>query len=240
MIPKPLDSSNSSTNPTAKISSSSTIFQKTERINKLKELLKLGFEPFAASCHRDFEIGFIKFWFDFVHKFDFKKIEIEDDLYVLDDFLDIVLFPIDLLEHAKNILEKRSLAQELGVDPEDVELDNDFELQTIKEARSLFPELGQYSEKEKTEFKTKFLTLDKEERDKSDLNWQNYLNIALVKNQKITLAGRLRSKKVSGKIAFAKLVDQSCDSGFQLVFKKDLVDSKVEMAEIDELINFFS
>ena len=219
------------------VNSSGLSFQKIERINKMTQLLKLGFEPFAANCHRDFEIGFVKFWFDFVHKFEFKKIEIENDLYILDDFLDMVLFPIDLLEHAENILEKRNLAIELGVDPQDVELDNDFEPQTIKEARSLFPELGDYSEKEKIELKSKFLKND--DKEKSE-NWQNYLNITLVKNQKITLSGRVRNKKSSGKIAFAKLVDQSCDSGFQLIFKKDLVDYTIETREIDEIINFFS
>lgn len=223
----------------SKISSSSLAFQKAERTNKMQQLLKLGFDPFVAHCQRDFEIGFVKFWFDFVHQFDFQKIEIEDDLYILDDFLDIILFPLDLLEHAENILEKRSLAQELGVDPGDVELDSDFDLATIKEARSLFPELSQFSDKEKLELKAKFLKSDDKDN-KDDLNWQNYLNITLTKNQRVTLAGRLRHKKVSGKIAFAKLVDQSCDGGFQLIFKKNLLEVKVENSEIDDLINFFS
>ena len=222
------------------VSSSSLAFQRTERINKMKKLLELGLDPFTPTSHRDFELGFVKFWFDFVHKFDYKKIEVEDDLYLLDDFLDLVLFPIDLLEHAENILEKRSLAQELGVDPQDVEMDEDFSPDVVREARSLFPDLSQYSEKEKLELKSKFLKSDKDRDDKNDLNWQNYLIITLVKNQRVTLAGRLKNKKVSGKIAFGKLIDQSCDYGFQLVFKKDLLDHKVENSQIDDIINFFS
>jgi len=41
--------------------------------------------------------------------------------------------------------------------------------------------------------------------------------------QQITLAGRIKSKRLSGKIAFAQIEDESLPQGFQCVFKLDLL-----------------
>lgn len=219
------------------INTSTISFQRLERIKKMEELRKIGFDPFSPTSHRDFEINVIAFWFDFVHKFPFEELEIDEDLYLLDDFLDVVLFPTDLLEHAENILEKRNIAQELGVEPQEVEIEHSFDESLIQKARQLLPDLSKYSESQKIQLKSKFLNFGKsgDESGESD-----YLNITFEKNQKITLCGRLKSKKVAGKIIFAKICDQSCSDGFQLIFKKDLLNNKIKTEEIDELIAFFS
>jgi lysyl-tRNA synthetase class 2 len=53
-------------------------------------------------------------------------------------------------------------------------------------------------------------------------------NFDALENDTITLAGRIKSKRTSGKIAFATIEDESLPSGFQFIFKKDeLPDTKV-------------
>lgn len=217
-------------------------FQRLERIKKMKELISLGFDPFSPTSYRDFEISLVDFWFDFVHQFDLKKLDVENDLYILDDFLETVLFPFNLLEHAENILEKRNIAQELGVEPQEVELETSFDDDLIQAARQLFPDLSKYSESQKITLKSKFLKFNTKNDDSNDNeeNNENYLNLVFEKNQRITLCGRIKSKKVAGKIAFAKICDQGCPSGFQLVFKKDLFNNGAKIEEIDDLITFFS
>lgn len=49
----------------------------------------------------------------------------------------------------------------------------------------------------------------------------------------ITLAGRIKSKRNSGKIAFATVEDESLPDGFQFIFKKDFLD-----ASTDESLDF--
>lgn len=216
-------------------------FQRLERIKKMKELILLGFDPFSPTSYRDFEISLVDFWFDFVHQFDIKKLEIDDDLYILDDFLETILFPFNLLEHAENILEKRNIAQELGVEPQEVELETSFDEDLIQAARQLFPDLSKYSESQKIALKSKFLKFSSKNDDSNEEeNNENYLNLAFEKNQRITLCGRVKSKKVAGKIAFAKICDQSCFDGFQLIFKKDLLNNTTKIEEIDDLMAFFS
>jgi lysyl-tRNA synthetase, class II len=52
--------------------------------------------------------------------------------------------------------------------------------------------------------------------------------------QKTTIAGRVKTKRVSGQIAFAQLEDESLPSGFQVIFKADvLVDVGVNLSFVD-------
>lgn len=48
--------------------------------------------------------------------------------------------------------------------------------------------------------------------------------------QSITLAGRVKSKRLSGKIAFAQIEDESLPTGFQCVLKLDLLTSEKELS----------
>jgi len=51
----------------------------------------------------------------------------------------------------------------------------------------------------------------------------------------ITLAGRVKSKRVSGKIAFATIEDESLPVGFQLIFRRDFLSPSSETeTELDE------
>jgi lysyl-tRNA synthetase, class II len=53
-------------------------------------------------------------------------------------------------------------------------------------------------------------------------------------SQKTTIAGRVKSKRVGGQIAFAQLEDESLPSGFQVIFKADiLVGERLELGFID-------
>ena len=47
-------------------------------------------------------------------------------------------------------------------------------------------------------------------------------------SQKITLVGRIKSKRSSGKIAFAQIEDESLPAGFQCIFKLDMLPEGVE------------
>lgn len=44
--------------------------------------------------------------------------------------------------------------------------------------------------------------------------------------QHVTLSGRLKSKRVSGKIGFGRIEDESLPDGFQFIFKSDLLNSQ--------------
>ena len=57
-------------------------------------------------------------------------------------------------------------------------------------------------------------------------NSENQKNFNLIFGENgtsITLAGRVKSKRVSGKIAFATLEDESNPDGFQLIFRRDFL-----------------
>ncbi len=55
--------------------------------------------------------------------------------------------------------------------------------------------------------------------------------------KKITLAGRLKAKRVSGKIAFGVVEDESLPTGFQFLFKSDLVVGSSESLSFEQFVN---
>lgn len=58
-----------------------------------------------------------------------------------------------------------------------------------------------------------------------------------IDGQTVELAGRIKSKRVSGKIAFATVEDQSLPEGFQFIFKKDSLPPKYTETTEKELFD---
>ncbi len=198
----------------------SQIALRVEKMNKLKEF---GFDPFPVVSKRDFSIGFVKFWFNFTHKFDLSQLQTDDSNYLLEHYLAQALFPQSLLETMEEKLHIRNTARQMGIDPDEKD---DFDETKIDEKlintiRDLFPDLLKKSKEEKEKLLAGYL-LDISDDDESTAE---NLVVQLVPNQRITLVGRIKDKRGSGKIAFANLEDESCPEGFQVIFKKDLLEN---------------
>lgn len=196
------------------------------RIKKTEELKSKGHNPYTPYSYRDFTLGFVRFWFDFVHKFDFSLVmDDENDLYNLDYFLQQVLFPRSLLEHMEDKIHIRYTVREMGLDPDKdaKDFEEEFEPQTIELARNLLVNLVNLDLDRRGEYLKLYLSsggIDSNQSDDEDLD----LKINFFPNQKVFLAGRVKSKRVSGKIAFATVEDEENPEGFQFIFKKDILD----------------
>jgi lysyl-tRNA synthetase class 2 len=206
----------------SKISLSSDETQKELRIEKMHKLVAKGYNPFTPYSHRDFDLGFVKFWFNFVHKFDFDKIweDGEKDLYNLDYFLQQVLFPRTLLERMEDKLQIRHTVREMGLDPDSdaKDFEDEYEDEIMDEARSLLPGMIGFDDDQKMISLRQYLKYTEEDEEN-----EGELEITFSKNQKVTLAGRIKSKRTSGKIAFATVEDEQNAEGFQFVFRQDVV-----------------
>lgn len=206
------------------ISFSSSQTQRELRIKKLEELKALGHNPFSVTSKRDFTLGFIKFWFDFVHKFDLTKITEEgDDLYSLDYFLHQVVFPRSLLEKMEDKLHLRYTVRQMGLDPDkdSTDFEDEFDQELITLAQALLPGLGKLNDDQRYKLLRDYLPYKSEGAEDFEEDSEEEFQINLKPNQVVTLAGRIKSKRVSGKIAFGTIEDESCTEGFQFIFKKD-------------------
>jgi lysyl-tRNA synthetase class II len=202
--------------------------QRKLRIEKISKLKKLGFDPFKVESYRDFNIEFVKFWFGFIHKFDIEKLEIDDNNYVLEHYLAQAIFPQTLIETMEEKIQFRHTARQMGIDPDDQDsVDMKFDDDLINEIRTCIPGILQKTPEQKEKLLYAFLKEEGEMDQNGDINEPDGLVIQLQKNQIATLCGRVKTKRVSGKIAFVTLEDESCPEGFQVVLKKDDLDSDV-------------
>jgi lysyl-tRNA synthetase class 2 len=211
---------NDSKDSTGSISYSSIETQRKLRIEKLEKIKELGHNPYTPYSQRDFTLGFIRFWFDYVHKFDYDSIlEEDEELYAYDHFLHQVLFPRTLLETMEERLHLRNTVRQIGLDPDEEEhsFDEEFDKDMVDEARGYFPQLFDMSEQERMDLLRSYLEYTSGE---DDFGYGD-LAITFGKHQKVTLAGRIKSKRMSGKIGFASVEDESNPDGFQFIFKKD-------------------
>lgn len=208
------------------INSSSIDFQRTLRNDKATQLRAKGFDPYPVDSHRDFSIGFVKFWFDLVHKFDFSKLDPDEDNFLLEYFLSLAMFPPSLLETLEEKIHFRHTARQMGIDPDDEEItdkeEEEDDNEILDEIKSLLVLNGSKNKEDKEKFLTQYL----EPRDENEES--SGMNRTFVKGDRITLAGRLKTKRTSGKIAFGVLEDESCPEGFQLVFKSDTLNQTFE------------
>jgi lysyl-tRNA synthetase class 2 len=211
--------------------------QRDLRLKKLEILKKRGIDPFTAESKRDWELGFVKFWFNLVGKFDFRKIdELDNTIFTTHYFLENVLFPQNLVERMEERLQIRQTVREMGLDPDNEEgnIEEEFDPEIIKEARELLPRLSMVDEETRFKYLQKLLSLENtdEDEDLEDETGEKEVKLALELKQKVTLVGRIKSKRVSGKIAFATVVDESCRDGFQFIFKQDDLQSNPENPQI--------
>jgi lysyl-tRNA synthetase class II len=208
------------------INSSSIDFQRRLRNDKATELRARGFDPYPVDSHRDFSIGFVKFWFDLVNKFDFSKLDPDEDNFLLEYFLSLIIFPPTLLETLEEKIHFRHTARQMGIDPDEEEItskeDEADDNEIIEEIKKLLPNNTTKSKEEKEKLLANYLKVNDENEDNSGMTR------TFVKGDKITIAGRLKTKRTSGKIAFGVLEDESCPEGFQLVFKSDVLNQSFE------------
>ncbi len=198
------------------------------RVEKIKKLRDLGFDPFKVESYRDFNINFIKFWFGFVHKFDIGKLEIDENNYMLEHYLAQAIFPQTLIETMEEKIQFRHTARQMGIDPDDQDsVDIKFDDELIGEIRACIPDILQKTQEQKEKLLYAFLSEQGEIDHNGDIPEPDGLMVELQKNQIATLCGRIKTKRVSGKIAFVTLEDESCPEGFQIIFKKDDLDKDV-------------
>ena len=203
------------------INSSSIDFQRKLRNDKATELRVQGFDPYPVDSHRDYTIGFVKFWFDLVHKFDFEKLEPDEENFLLEYFLSLAMFPPSLLETLEEKIHFRHTARQMGIDPDDEEItakeEEEDDNEILDEIKSLLPLNSTKSKEEKEKLLACYLKVKDENEDNSGMIRR------FNKGEKITIAGRIKIKRTSGKIAFVVLEDESCPEGFQIVFKSDIL-----------------
>jgi len=209
-------------------SSSSIEAQRALRIEKMNQLKALGHDPFAVKSHRDFTLGFVAFWFNFIHDYNLDKfVQQYPDTDTQFYFLEQVLFPTSLLEKQEERILLKEIAKDMDLDLE-AGLEPEFSETELNQARKFFPNLWTLSETTKEQYLKTLFNIPNRQDDTTELEPSK---IVLKPKQKITLAGRIKSKRVSGKIAFTTMEDESLPEGFQFVFKQDLLDGASNLIE---------
>ncbi len=201
--------------------------QRSIRLQKMDELKANNFDPFPVVSHRDFELGFVKFWFDFIHKFDLTKLQSDETNFLLEHYLYQAMFPPTLVETFEEKIQMRHTVRQMGMDPDkDIDTtDVNYDENLVQEIRALLPSL---QDKNKAEKEDLFYSLVV---DKAELNGEENtgesVDLSIRPKQNITVAGRVKTIRTSGKIAFVILEDESCPSGIQLIFKKDILNQDI-------------
>ena len=118
----------------------------------------------------------------------------------------------------------------MGMDPDnDIDTeDTSFDEEIISQMRGLLPELKNKSKDQKEKLFYD-LIVDKSELDSSgQTNLGEGIELILQPNQIVTLCGRVKTIRTSGKIAFAVLEDESCPEGIQIILKKDILNQSID------------
>jgi lysyl-tRNA synthetase class II len=225
------------TTPTNQNINTSTIeSQRKLRVDKVDKLRSLGFDPYKVDSFRDCTIEFVKFWFDFTHKFDIEKMDLDENNYVIEHYLAQAIFPQTLVETMEEKIQLRHTARQMGIDPDDSDsIDIKLDDELINEIRSFIPGILQKTSDQKEKLLYAYLLETGEKDPEGEISEPDGLQVQLHKNQQITLAGRIKTKRGSGKIAFVVLEDESCPEGFQIVIKKDDLDNSVN----DKMLKIF-
>jgi lysyl-tRNA synthetase class II len=211
--------------------------QRNIRVQKMNLLKELGFDPFPVTSYKSHTIGFIKFWFALVHKFDFAKIGLDEANYLVEYYLYQGVFPPTLLEVFEEKIHLRRTARQMGIDPDDSieKQDISFDEEIVSEIRSLLPTIGEVSKVNRELYYDQFLI----QGDSDGVNKyeeEEMIKLGLQKNQMVTVCGRIKTKRLSGKIAFCVLEDESCPDGLQIILKKD----SLEIDSLSQIKSAFS
>lgn len=123
------------------------------------------------------------------------------------------------IETQRNLrIQKLEKLRHLGIDPFPAESRRDY---TLKQVKENFEELAK-----------KNIPLVEVSNSKS-LGMFESENLPAAPLTTVTLAGRLKSKRGSGKISFATVEDESLPAGFQFVFKKDELPGEKRIWELN-------
>jgi lysyl-tRNA synthetase class II len=194
--------------------------QKQLRIEKVDKLRARGVDPFPVTSHRDTTLDVVHFWFDIVFKGQYQQ-KIAELIKAYPDFFGSDIDPIGVeIELLENILDTDAdYDSEISADQLDIELpDVELYVSYLNATRELVLDMRQYIDLEQLETKHIDRYISGYARSEIDILVRN-----IAHPHPVTYAGRIKSKRVSGKIAFATIEDQGCPSGFQFIFKKDSI-----------------
>jgi lysyl-tRNA synthetase, class II len=191
---------------------SSISHQRELRIAKLEPLIAQGQLPYAIHSKRDFNLFFLAFWFRFVHTIGLEEVVSSVSPYSVEYFLYQVLFPKSALDRAEEMVRVKNFLKQSGLDPYDEKIMQAYDAEKISAARECFPFLSKLNTDQKIDLLNAFLLYMVNTKTPK---------AAFIKNQTVTLLGRVKSKRVSGRIAFTTVEDESLPEGFQFVFKSD-------------------
>lgn len=199
------------------ISYSSAETQKLLRIERMNALIDKGVDPFPSSSRRDFVLADIKFWFHFVMKFDFNEFK-NEILSELNDDSTVDDLQVSLYSVASDFCFPNFGSEDEGGLDEDSRIEYSKTGQVIskitqKYRSELFPLFKYDSSRQISEVIPVEFVNGEEGEYRTTFN----------NSDPVTLAGRIKKKRTSGKIAFATVEDESLAEGLQFVFKKDLL-----------------
>ncbi len=211
------------------LSTSSMDSQRSLRLQHLEELKNRGIDAFPVVSQQNFNLEFTKFWFNFIRKenlvAELNDIYKDDISEVSEVFITGIIY--DIFYKTQEELEADlSLESDLlddGLSPEEAKeqiLEENKRNELIARYRELFPTLDSLDIQKKVQMEQQFIDslipADDDETPKQRIQ----------KNTQINLVGRLKTKRTSGKIAFGILEDESLPSGFQCIFKKDVLEEE--------------
>jgi len=135
-------------------------------------------------------------------------------------------------------VQKMQSLQALNINPFEVQSKRDY---TLYEVKLQFENQDNSAKSENLTGQSESQNPRNSTNSENQKNPQNQQNSNLIFGEngtQITLAGRVKSKRVSGKIAFATLEDESNPDGFQLIFRRDFLSdsdqSQTDSAAFDE------
>ena len=204
---------------------SSVESQRALRIEKLEALRARGFNLYPAKAGRDFTLKFVSFWFDFVEKYDIPgriielqssldpRLEFNSDAVIADYIATQAFYGSESSEAHEFTLEW------IGEQEESEELRENYE--RYAEVRAgIIADIEEFLDSRDVHTREEKMELIQDYLLEADVHGQ--YQPLLTKDSQVTLAGRLKVKRGSGKIAFGVLEDESFPSGFQCIFKSDL------------------
>jgi lysyl-tRNA synthetase, class II len=217
------------------ISTSSVDTQREIRLGHLEDFKRRNIDAFPVASKRDFTLDFVKFWFDFVLKenlvediaklygWDTEEVSVAEIAGVIADIFYATAYDVDAeISDLEELTADGLTAEEAA----EMVAEEKARVLLVAQYRELFPQLNSYPLDKRIILESQFL---------QEVEYEPYFAFSLKKAEVITIAGRLKTKRTSGKIAFGILEDESLPSGFQCIFKKDVLEPEDRVIPADHL-----
>jgi lysyl-tRNA synthetase, class II len=207
--------------------SSSLESQRQLRIEKLNKLKSRGLDCFSADVKRDFNLDFINFWFDFVEKYDIpnrvsklqkslnERLHEKSEVVIVDFITTQSIYDINLEEAHEYTLEWIEEQEDSD------ELKQNYN-QYYATRKEIISDIKKFIDQTSLTDREDKIEKIQEYFEQADFDENNKPRLS--KEDKVYLSGRLKTKRGSGKIGFGVVEDESLPTGFQFIFKKDLID----------------